>query len=83
MDKPIKHSLGRKVRGDIKVRELKYKGSIPPQPPLTRERFMGLLTKSAQPGKLDSKVKGTSESHLSDGCTDKCTNQDKTVSKED
>ena len=82
MDRPIKHISGRKIRSDKKVNELKYKGSIPPQPPLTRERFMGLLTKSAQPLKLDSKVKGTSESHLSDGYTDKCTNQDKTVNKE-
>ena len=61
----------------------KYANKLPPQPPLTRERFMGLLMKSAQPVKLDSKAKGTSESHLSDGCSDKCTSQDKTVSKED
>jgi hypothetical protein len=50
---------------------------------VTKKEFMALLTKSAQPLKPDSKVKGTSESHLSDGCTDKCTSQDKTVSKED
>jgi hypothetical protein len=50
---------------------------------VSRKDFFALLTKSAQPLKPDSKVKGTSESHLSDGYTDKCTNQDKTVSKED
>ncbi len=83
MDESIKHSSRRKIRSDKKMSELKYKGSIPPQPPLTRERFTGLLTKSAQPLKPDSRVKGTSESHLSDGCTDKCTSQDKTVGKED
>ena len=75
--------MPKKIRSDKRLGELKYKGSIPPQPPLTRERFMGLLTKSAQPLKPDSKVKGTSEFHLSDGCSDKCTSQDKTVSKED
>jgi len=75
--------MAKKIRSDKKLGELKYKGSMPPQPPLTRERFMGLLMKSAQPVKLDSKVKGTLESHLSDGCSDKCTSQDKTVSKED
>ena len=59
-----------------------YADKVSPQPPLTKKRFEALLVKSAQPVKLDSKVKGTSESHLSDGCSDKCTNQDKTVSKE-
>ena len=54
-------------RERLQMGEVKYKGSIPPQPPLTKERFMGLLTKSAQPLKLDSKVKRTSVSHLSDG----------------
>ena len=33
--------MAKKIRSDKKVSELKYKGSIPPQPPLTRERFMG------------------------------------------
>ena len=83
MGKSIKHLLGRKIRSENKVSELKYKGSIPPQPPLTRERFMGLLTKSAQPLKPVLRETGTSESHLSDGCTDRCTSQDQTVSKED
>jgi len=75
--------MAKKIRGDRKMSDIKYQGSMPPQPPLTRERFMGLLTKSAQPLKPDLKVKGTSVAHLSDGCTDKCTSQDKTVSKED
>ena len=66
--------MPRKVRSDKKVGDVKYQGSIPPQPPLTRERFMGLLTKSAQPLKPDSKGIRTSESHLSDDCTNKCTN---------
>jgi hypothetical protein len=56
---------------------------IPPQPPLTKGRFEALLTKSAQPLKPVLKGTGTSESRLSDGCTDKCTNQDKTVNNED
>jgi hypothetical protein len=46
-----------------------YADKIPPQSPLTKKRFEALLVKS--------------ESHLSDGYTDKCTSQDKTVSKED
>jgi hypothetical protein len=37
--------------------------------PLTKKRFEALLTKAAQPLKPDSKVKGTSESRPSDGCT--------------
>jgi hypothetical protein len=32
----------------MKMGELKYKGAIPPQPPLTKGRFEALLTKSAQ-----------------------------------
>jgi hypothetical protein len=83
MDSPIKHTSGRKIRSDMKVGEVKYQGSISPQPPLTKKRFEALLTKSAQPLKPDSKVKGTSESRPSDGYTDKCTSQDKTVSRED
>ena len=50
--------------------------------PLTKKRFEALLTKAAQPLKPDSKVKGTSESRPSDGYTDRCKSQDKTVSKE-
>jgi hypothetical protein len=57
MDKPIKHTSGKMIRSDKKIGEMKYKGSIPPQPPLTRERFMGLLTKSAQPLKPEIKEK--------------------------
>ena len=82
MDKPIKHISIRKGKANMKVGEIKYKSKIPPQPLLTKRRFEALLVKSAQPLKLDSKEKGTSVAHLSDGCTDKCTNQDKTVSKE-
>ena len=82
MDKRIKDTSGRKIRGDMKVGEIKYKGSIPPQPPLTKKRFEALLTKSAQPLKPDLKEKETSVVRLSDGYTDKCTNQDKTVNKE-
>jgi len=57
MAKSIKHTSGRKVRSDKKVNEVKYKGSIPPQPPLTKKRFEALLIKSAQPLKPDSKEK--------------------------
>ena len=57
MDKPIRNSSSRKIRSDKKMGEVKYKGSIPPQPPLTKGRFEALLTKSAQPLKLDSKEK--------------------------
>jgi len=53
------------------------------QPPLTKKRFEGLLRKSAQPLKPDSKETGTSESHPSDGCNGKRKNQDKTEGKED
>ena len=56
MDKPIKHAV-RKIRGDTKMGELKYKGSIPPQPPLTKGRFEALLIKSAQPLKPETKEK--------------------------
>jgi hypothetical protein len=49
--------MAKKIRGDIKIGETKYKGSIPPQPLLTKKRFEALLTKSAQPLKLDSKEK--------------------------
>lgn len=75
--------MPKKIRSDKKMNEQKYKGSIPPQPTLTKRRFEALLTKSAQPLKPDSKVKGTSESRPSDDYTDKCTSQDKTVNKED
>ena len=58
-----------------------------PQPPLTKKRFMGLLTKAAQPvsawNKPDQEGKGTSVDHLSDGCIDTRKSQDKTVGKED
>jgi hypothetical protein len=81
MDKPIKHLSGRKIRGDMKVGEVKYKGLIPPQPTLTKVRFEALFMKSVQPLKLDSKVKGTSVSHLSDGYSGRCKSQDKTVNK--
>jgi len=74
--------MPKKIRSDKKLRDSKYQGSIPSQPPLTKKCFEALLTKSAQPLKPDSKVKGTTEFHLSDGCTDKCTSQDKTISKE-
>jgi hypothetical protein len=57
MDKPIKHTSDRKVRGDKKVNEMKYKGSIPPQPELTKKRFEALLVKSAQPLKPETKEK--------------------------
>jgi DNA-directed RNA polymerase sigma subunit (sigma70/sigma32) len=71
-------------RNEIKGKEDRYvaehhEGSFG----VTKKEFMALLTKSAQPLKLDLKVKGTSDSHLSDGCSDKCKSQDKTVSKED
>jgi len=49
--------MPRKVRSDKKMSEVKYKGSIPPQPELTKGRFEALLTKSAQPLKPD--LKGT------------------------
>lgn len=57
-----------------------------PQPPLTKKRFLGLLTKASKPvseWQHDSKVERTSESHLSDDYSDKHTSQDKTEGKED
>ena len=49
--------MARKIRGDKKVNEVKYKGSISPQPPLTKTRFEALLVKSAQPLKPETKEK--------------------------
>ena len=49
MEKPIKHSV-RKIRSDKKMNEvIKYHGSIPPQPELTKKRFEAFLTKAIQP----------------------------------
>jgi hypothetical protein len=39
------------------MNEVKYKGSIPPQPELTKNRFEALLTKAAQPLKPETKEK--------------------------
>ena len=96
-DRTIQKTSGRRMKGEmkadgvikskrntIKSKEDRYvekhhEGSYG----VTKKDFFALLTKSAQPLKSDLKVKGTSESHLSDGCSDKCTSQDKTVSKED
>ena len=69
--------MPKKIRGDIKTdgiikgKEDRYvaehhEGSYG----VTRKEFFALLTKSAQLLKPDSKVTGTSESHLSDGCSD-------------
>ena len=82
MDKLSKRISIRKEKANMKVGEIKYESKIPPQPLLTKKRFEALLTKSAQPLRLDLKEKETSEPHLSDDCTDKCTNQDRTVNKE-
>ncbi len=49
---------------------------------LTKKLFESLLTKAAQPKKLDSKVTGTSVAHPSDGCSGKRKNRDKTEGKE-
>jgi len=57
MDKPIKHISARRGRTNMNVGELKYQGSILSQPTLTKDRFMKLLAKSAQPLKPDSKEK--------------------------
>ena len=58
-----------------------------PQPPLTKKRFMRLLTKAAQPvsewSKPDQEGKETSVDRLSDGCSDTHKSQDKTEGKED
>ena len=56
--------------GAIKSERIKIQGSIPPQSPLAREWFLGLLTKSARPLKPNLKETGTSESHLSAGYSD-------------
>ena len=56
-----------------------------PQRTLTKSRFMRILRKAAQPvskWKHDQEETGTSESHPSDGYTDKCKSQDKTEGKE-
>ena len=60
--------------------------SPPSMRPLTKKRFEQILRKAAQPvseWKHGQEVKETSESHPSDGYSDKCTSQDKTVNKED
>jgi hypothetical protein len=49
--------MAKKIRSDKKVNEVKYKGSIPPQPELTKKRFEALLTKAAQPLKPEIKEK--------------------------
>lgn len=84
-----------KVRGDMKVAKdgkaipkikgkedryvaIHHEGSYG----TTKKEFMTLLKKSAQPLKPDSKAKETSESHLSDDCSDTHKNPDKTVDKE-
>jgi len=75
MDTPIKSTSGRKVRSDMRTRNVikgkedryvaeHHEGSIG----VTKKEFMALLTKSAQPLKPDLKAIRTSESHLSDGC---------------
>jgi len=51
MAKQIKHTSGRKIRSDMKVSEVKYQGSMPPQPTLTKKRFEALLVKGAPPKK--------------------------------
>ena len=69
-------------RNVIKSKEDRYvekhhQGSTP----ITKKEFMTILKKAATPiseWQHDSKQTGTSESHLSDDYTDKCTNQDKT-----
>lgn len=53
--------------------------------PLTKKRFEQILTKAAQPvseWQHGQEVKETSESHLSDGCSDKCKSQDTIGDKE-
>lgn len=53
--------------------------------PLTKKRFMQILTKAAQPvleGQHGQEVKETSDSHPYDGYSGKRRNQDKTVNKE-
>jgi hypothetical protein len=49
-----RNKMPRKIRSDKKVNEVKYKGSIRPQPELNKKRFEALLTKAAQPLKPDS-----------------------------
>jgi len=70
MDKPIKHTSGRKIRSDMKVsgivknprNEIKGKEDRyvaehhEGSIGVTKKEFMALLTKSAQPLKPDSKV---------------------------
>jgi hypothetical protein len=87
--------MPRKIRKDTKVGGIQHRNEIKGKEDryvaehhegsygVTKREFMALLTKSAQPLKPDSKGIRTSEPHLSDDCTDKCTSQDKTVSKED
>ena len=53
--------------------------------PLTKKRFMQILTKAAQPvveGQHDQEAKETSVVHHADDYIGKCKNQDKTVNKE-
>ena len=56
-----------------------------PQPPLTKKRFEGLLTKAAQPvsgWESEKEVSETSGNHPSDGCNETRKNQGKTEGKE-
>ena len=73
----ILEDIATKMGADVNMSKLE------PQPPLTKKRFMRLLTKSAQPVKPDSKEIGTSESHPSDGCSEKDKSQDTLEDKED
>lgn len=50
---------------------------------LTKKEFEKLLKRASQPKMHDSKVIGTSESRLSDDCSDRSTGQDTTEDTED
>lgn len=66
--------------GRPSIKEVKMAKSEP-QPPLTKKRFFGLLTKAAQPvadWESAPEASETSESHPSDGCNETHKNQGKT-----
>ena len=75
----------KRVRTDKKVSTSEHKRAVS-QPPLTKKRFMKLLTKAAQPvseWQHGQECSGTSVSHPSGDYNDTHKNQDKTVGKED
>lgn len=85
----IKHKddkTNSEVKNLMVVQRRGAKAHSEPQPPLTKKRFMSLLSKAAQPvseWSHDQESVQTSESHLSGDYSDTRKNQDKTGDTED